>query len=201
MEAQSAELRTEPVIALVGSVGGLEAVTSILGGLPADLGACVIVLIHQAPDRESELVELLARRTELPVALAAHEGRLRPGHVAVIPPGKHLLIRPDGGTLLIMSGASPPSRPSADLLLTTMATALGPRAIAVVLSGGGHDGATGATAVHVCGGTVLATDEATSHAFSMPQATIERDSAIDHVVALEDMPGLLAELVSAPTRR
>jgi two-component system, chemotaxis family, protein-glutamate methylesterase/glutaminase len=56
---------------------------------------------------------------------------------------------------LIVSGASPPSRPS-DLLLTTLATACRPRAAAVVLSGGGHAGATGATAIHRLGGTMIA---------------------------------------------
>src|SRR3954463_10861205 len=98
-----------------------------------------------------------------------------------------------------MSGVAPPSRPSADLLLTTLAIAAGPRAIGVVLSGGGHDGATGASAIHAFGGTVLATDEASSSSFSMPQAAIARDDAVDHVVALDGIAALLKSLVGAPT--
>jgi two-component system chemotaxis response regulator CheB len=77
--------------------------------------------------------------------------------------------------------------------LTTLAIASGPGATAVVLSGGGHDGAIGATAIHDFGG---ASDQASSTPFTMPQATIERDNILDHVVALE----LLASLVSAPRR-
>jgi two-component system chemotaxis response regulator CheB len=98
--------------------------------------------------------------------------QLTPGRVVVAPAGQHLLITSELRLALIESGAFPPSRPSADLLLTTLAIAAGPRAIAVVLSGTGHDGATGATAVHRFGGTVLATDEASSQSFAMPSATI-----------------------------
>jgi len=186
------------VIALVASVGGIQAVSTILERLPEDLGAAVIVLIHQEPARESALVEILQRRTRLPVAAAEDGTLLLPGTVVVAPPGKHVLITAEGAVALIVSGASPPSRPSADLLLATLATVYGPRATAVVLSGAGHDGATGATAVHRFGGTVLASTEASSGNFSMPRATIERDDAIDQIVALDELAAMLAELVSAP---
>jgi two-component system chemotaxis response regulator CheB len=187
-----------PIIGLVASAGGLDAVSRVLDKLPAPFVAGVVVLIHQEPDRESALVQLLARRCAIPVAWAQDDEPLTPGRVAVVPPGRHLLITAQARTLLIASGAAPPSRPSADLLLATLATAAGPRAIAVVLSGAGHDGATGATAIHACGGTVVATDEASSQVFSMPRATIERRGVIDRIVALEDVGELLAALVAAP---
>jgi two-component system chemotaxis response regulator CheB len=186
-----------PVIALVGSVGSLEAAFCILAALPEDLRASLIVLLHQDPDRPSELTRLLARRSALPVADAEHDKPLTPGQVIVVPPGRHLLITPKLRTVLIVSGAPPPNRPSADLLLATLAVSAGSRAIAVVLSGGGHDAATGATAVHVLGGVVVATDEPSSKAFSMPQATIERDHAIDHIVPLDEVAPLLVRLVTA----
>ena len=185
------------VIALVASAGGLDAVSTVLSGLAADLGAAVIVLIHQEPHRENALVYLLGRRSSLPVAAAEDGGRLRAGHVVVAPPGKHTLVTPRHTTALIVSGATPPSRPSADLLLTTLAIACGARATAAVLSGAGHDGATGATAVHHFGGTVLASTEASSQYFSMPRATIERDHVIDGVVALEEMAQALSTIVSS----
>jgi len=79
--------------------------------------------------------------------------------------------------------------------LTTLALAAGPSAIAVVMTGGGHDGATGATAIHKHGGIVLATDQATSQAFSMPSATIERDSIRPTVVSVGEVPKVLVRLV------
>jgi two-component system chemotaxis response regulator CheB len=75
----------------------------------------------------------------------------------------------------------------------------GPRAIAVVLSGHGNDGATGATAIHRLGGVVIASDEASSKVFSMPCATINRDQIIDYVVPVDGIAALLTRLVDAGT--
>jgi two-component system chemotaxis response regulator CheB len=196
---QDPERDTWPVVALVASAGGIDATTHVLAGLPRELAACVLVLIHLPPDRESFLAEILARAGALNVDAARDGDALAAGRVLVAPPGRHMLITTDHRVALIASGAYPPSRPSADLLLTTLAIAAGPRAIAVVLSGEGHDGATGATAIHRFGGTVLATDRASSQSFAMPAATIERDNAIDRVIDLADVPGLLTTLVTAST--
>lgn len=185
---------THPVVGLVASAGGVDAVSRIVSRLPAGLPATVIVLIHQAPDRVSHLVEILRRCCALPVRVAENGMELAPATVLVVPPGRHLLVDPQPRCVLIESGAAPPSRPSADLLLATLATALGPRAIAVILSGGGHDGATGATAVHVRGGRVIASDERTTAHFSMPLAAIMRDEAVDHIVSVDDIAALLVRL-------
>jgi two-component system chemotaxis response regulator CheB len=187
-----------PVIALVASAGGVEATSAVVGALPASLPAAVLVLVHQSPDRASLLGEILSRRAALPVRDAEHGMRLAPGRILVAPAAHHVLVTPDGVLALIPSGPPPPSRPSADLLLTTLAVAMRDRAVAVVLSGGGRDGATGASAVHVFGGMVLATDEGSSAVFSMPAATIERDDTVDHVVDLDDVAGLLVGLATAP---
>jgi two-component system, chemotaxis family, protein-glutamate methylesterase/glutaminase len=186
------------VIALVASRGGIDAISTVLRALPAELPAAVIALLHIDPEHESDLPAIFARRCALPVATAEHLEPLRPRRVIVAPPGRHLLITGDCRTALVQSGAFPPSRPSADLLLTTLALAAGARGIAVVLSGGGHDGATGASAVHTFGGIVLATDEATSTSFSMPSATTERDETSTRVVPLEEIAPLLVTLAATP---
>jgi two-component system chemotaxis response regulator CheB len=185
------------VIALVASAGGLDAISRILAMLPADLDAAVVVLLHMQPDRVSHLTEILARTCPLAVRTAEQGAPLLTGRVLVIPPGTHLLVTPEDQVTLIVSGSAPPSRPSADLLLATLATSIGPRAVAVILSGGGHDGATGATAVHVRGGTVIATDEASSTHFSMPLAAIERDEAVDWIVSVDEVAGLLVRLAGS----
>jgi len=184
-----------PVVALVCSTGGIDALRRILADLPADLPAAVIALQHLQPDHVSELPAILQRNTALEVLFARDGERLTPGRVVVAPPGRHTLIGPDGSLVLIPSGAVPPYRPSADLLLTTLAVAAGPRAIAVVLSGQGNDGATGASAVHRFGGIVIASSEVTSARTSMPLATIRRDDTVDHVVALDEIATLLRDLL------
>jgi two-component system, chemotaxis family, protein-glutamate methylesterase/glutaminase len=186
------------LVALVSSAGGLEALLRVLEPLPADFPAAVIALQHQDPDRRSnELAAILTRRCSLKVALAEHGAKLMPSCLSVAPPGKHVLLRRDGTLALIVSGGYPPHRPSADLLLVSLALIAGERTIAVVLSGKGNDGATGATAVHDFGGVVIAADEASSKEFSMPSATIGRDDAVDHVVHVDDIANLLERLVGA----
>ena len=70
----------------------------------------------------------------------------------------------------------------------------------MILAGGGHDGATGATAVHVCGGTVLATDRSSSSTYSTPLAAIQRDPAVDRILPLGDVAGAICELVAEDGR-
>jgi two-component system chemotaxis response regulator CheB len=187
-----------PIVALVCSAGGIDALTRVLAPLPEDLPAAVIVLQHLSPDHHSELAALLNQRTALTVTAAIDGAALVPGQVLVSPSGQHTLITGDETIALIPSGAVPPYRPSADLLLTTLAVVAGARVIAVVLSGRGNDAATGASAVHRFGGTVIASTALSSTQAAMPQATIDRQNAVDHVVALDDIADLLQALTTAP---
>jgi two-component system chemotaxis response regulator CheB len=162
-----------PVLALVASAGGLDALTGVLAPLPDDLPAAVLVVQHQAPTPPANvLADILQARTALAVRPARDGDRLRPGLVLVTPPATHMITTPSAALGLIDAGELPPSRPSADLLLATLAVTCGPRALAVVLTGRGHDAQAGIRAVHRCGGTVLAQDEATAEQFGMPGAAI-----------------------------
>ncbi|WP_103354491.1 chemotaxis protein CheB [Amycolatopsis sp. CA-128772] len=161
-----------PVVALVASAGGLDALARVLGPLPADLPAAVLVAQHLEPDRASHLTGILAGRTALRVAEAADGDELRPGLVLVVPAGRHLLLTLEQRIVLVDAGALPPARPSADLLLATLAVTCGPRALAVVLTGKGTDAQAGIRAVARCGGTVFAQDQPTSAHFGMPDAAI-----------------------------
>jgi two-component system chemotaxis response regulator CheB len=143
-----------PVIALVTSAGGLNALTQVLGPLPAHLPAAIIVVQHIDPDFDSSLPAILDDRTALNVRPATDGHLLIPGTVLVAPPGRHLLVTSEARVGLIDSGKFPPSRPSADLLLATLAVMCGPGALAVVLTGKGTDAQAGsarsATAAAPC---------------------------------------------------
>jgi two-component system chemotaxis response regulator CheB len=172
-----------PVVALVTSAGGLDALTQVLVPLSADLPAAVLVLQHLQPDRLSQLAPILNERTGLTVRAARDGDELTIGTVLVAPAGRHLLVTSEARIGLIDSGELPQARPSADLLLTTLAVTCGPRALAVVLTGRGTDAQSGIRAIVRCGGTVYAQDRATSAHYGMPGAAIETD-LVDRVLRL-----------------
>ena len=186
-----------PVVALACSAGGLDALETVLAPLPAQLPAAVIALQHMGPDSASMLATILARHTAVAVQWARDGEPLRPGSVLVAPPARHTLITRDETIALIPSGSVPPYRPSADLLLTTLALAAGPRVIAVVLSGEGQDAATGATAVHHFGGTVIVSSPETSARKAMPGATMLRGGVTDYVLPLDEVAEMVISLASA----
>ena len=119
------------------------------------------------------------------------------GTVLVVPPVRHLLVTSEARIGLIESGALPPWRPSADLLLATLAVTCGPRALAVVLTGKGHDAQAGIRAVCHCGGTVFAQDPASSAQSGMPAAAVSTD-LVHRVLALPDIAGAIHAHVHRP---
>ncbi|MEU3624227.1 chemotaxis protein CheB [Amycolatopsis coloradensis] len=175
-----------PVVALVASAGGLDALTEVLAPLPADLPAAVIVSQHVSPDRATLLAEILRERTALRVHAADDGDELAPGTVLVVPAARHLIVTSATRIGLLDTGALPPARPSADLLLATLAVTCGTRVLAVVLTGRGADAQAGVRAVVHCGGTVFAQDEVTSAYFGMPGAAIDTGLVRD-VLGLPDI--------------
>ncbi|HEY3922220.1 MAG TPA: chemotaxis protein CheB [Gaiellaceae bacterium] len=182
------------VVALVASAGGIHALGRVLSGLPRDFEAAVVVVLHLQSGQPSMLADVLARRSPLPVKQAVPGDRLEPGHVYVAPPDAHLIMREDGALQLDMSPPIHFLRPSADVFLASLASSHSQRALAVVLSGSGHDGALGATAVKESGGIVLAQDESTSEYFGMPSAAIA-SGAVDRVLALDDIAAAVVAFV------
>lgn len=132
----------------------------------------MLVIVHLAPNQRSLLPEILARATALPTGPAFDGMPLTPGTVAVAPPDAHLLVDETATLRLDRSQLVHHVRPSADVLLLSLAkNDPGPVAV-IVLSGTGIDGAAGSAAVKRAGGRVLAQDEATSEYFGMPGAAV-----------------------------
>jgi two-component system chemotaxis response regulator CheB len=182
------------VVALVGSAGGLRGFIRVLEGLPNDLAAAVVVVMHLQAAHPSMLATILARSSPLPVKQAEEGDRLEPGHVYVAPPGAHLLVRADGSLQLELTPPVRFLRPSADVLLESPATAYAADSLAVVFSGTGSDGAAGARAIKASGGVVLAQDEESSDYFGMPSAAIA-SGAVDQVLALDQIAGAVVGFV------
>ena len=140
--------------------------------------------------------QVIGRQSPMPVMHAEEGMQLEPDHVFLAPPDRHMLIKRKGTLTLTDSELVNFVRPSADLLLESVAAAYGDRAIAVVLTGSGHDGALGVTAIKQRGGTVVAQDEASSEFFGMPSAAI-KTGAVDFVLPLEEIGPTLTALVAA----
>ena len=196
-----------PVVALCTSAGGLDALTRVLAPLPDDLAAAVVVLQHVAPSRTPLLPALLRRRISMPVRSAVDGDVLTRGQVLVVPPGVHMLVGADEHVRLLAAASFSPPRPSADLLLCSLAVALGPRVIGVILTGAGSDGAVGAQAVHAFGGRVLVESPETAFAPGMPLATLAADSP-ETPLPVDALPTALLAVIgagdmmrSAPSRR
>jgi len=140
------------------------------------------------------MAELLGRRTNLRVKQVQDGDRLTPASVYVAPPDRHLLLNPDGSLSLSQSELVHFLRPSADLLFESVAASFKSRAIAVVLSGTGHDGTMGVQAIKKMGGVVIAQDEETSDFFGMPGAAIQTGD-VDFILPVDEIPPTLVRLV------
>jgi two-component system chemotaxis response regulator CheB len=182
------------VVALAASAGGLKALSEVLSSLPASFPAAIVVVQHLDPRHRSLMADILSRRTRLQVKQAEEGDRLTPGTVYIAPPNRHLLVNPDGTLSLTQSELVHFVRPSADLLFDSVAASYKDRAIAVVLTGTGNDGAMGVQAIEKMGGTVIAQDEETSEFFGMPNAAIQTGT-VDFVLPLSEVASALISLV------
>lgn len=185
-----------PVIAMAASVGGLKALSVILGGLPADFPAAIAIVMHLSPDHKSILAEILDSRSLLEVRQAKGGDFLCPACVFVAPPNHHLLVGRSGCLKLSSSSATKVNhaRPSAEPLFASVASAYKSKAIAVVLTGGDGDGSFGVQIIKDKGGMVIAQDRPTSENFSMPKTSIETGD-VDFILPLDQIGPKLIELV------
>ena len=182
---------------MAASVGGLEALSVILGGLPEHFPAAVAIVMHLSPDHKSILAEILSRRTHLLVKQAHTGDVLCPSCVFIAPPNHHLSIAA-GGRLKLSSSLAKKinyARPSAEPLFVSVATIYRRSAIAVVLTGGDGDGSFGVQIIKDKGGKVIAQDRPTSQDFSMPQTSIETGD-VDYILPLGEIAAKLIELVA-----
>lgn len=169
-----------PVVGVGASAGGLDAYTELFESLPADPGMAFLVVSHLAPDQKSHLPEILARTCKMPVRQVAEGMRVEINHVFVIPPGTNMALV-DGHLTLSPRAAGPSPHMPIDHLLRSLATIQKDRAIGVILSGNGTDGALALQAIKAHGGITFAQDEATAKYPSMPRSAV-LDGNVDHVL-------------------
>jgi two-component system chemotaxis response regulator CheB len=187
------------VVGIASSAGGPKALIEVLSRLPDDFGAACVVIQHLAPNYPSHLAQILRPYVHLPICPAQEGTVLEAGKIYCALPGRHLSITTGFITALSDSDRVHFVRPSADFFLQALAQVVQSRAIGVVLTGTGLDGADGVRAIREAGGKTIAQDEATSEFFGMPGAAI-RTGCIDFVLPLSQIASRIVALVRGDIR-
>jgi two-component system chemotaxis response regulator CheB len=185
------------MLAIGASTGGPRAVGQILESLPADLPAGVLIVQHMPAGFTAPFARRLDQNSALHVQEAEDGQAVEVGVVYVAPGGIHMTITQKRKRATIRLQDTLPVnsvRPSADVLMTSVAKVGGERAIGVLLTGMGSDGAEGLARIKAAGGHTLAQDQKTCAVFGMPKAAIDR-GVVDRVLPLPEIPQALTEMM------
>jgi two-component system chemotaxis response regulator CheB len=209
--ARSAALISEPtvpedilekcVIAIASSTGGTEALKVVLKELPVEVPPIVVVQ-HMPPLFTTQYAGHLREICSFQVNEAKDSDRLLPGHLLLAPGDFHMEVERRGGLRVrlhqgpMMHGV----RPAADYLFESVSRIYGDRALGVVLTGMGRDGAGGLLAMKKAGAATIVQDEKSSIVFGMPKAAIEVGAA-DQVVRLERIAAKIMDWVRLQAKR
>ena len=188
-----------PIVGIGSSAGGLEALEKLFDAMPPDPGLAFVVIAHLDPTRESHLTELLNRRTEMPAVEVQGDIAVEANHVYVIAPDQSLQLNGD---------VLHPSKPSesraerrpVDVFFRSLAESQKERAIGIVLSGTGTNGAMGLRFIKCGGGITIAQDPATAAYAGMPQSAIGT-GMVDLVLSPEEMAAALLDMARHPYLR
>ncbi|MHB9002477.1 MAG: protein-glutamate methylesterase/protein-glutamine glutaminase [Coriobacteriia bacterium] len=180
----------DKVVGIAASTGGPSALERVLAGLNARLPASYLLVQHLPAGFSASLARRLSKSSDVPVIEAVDGMTLEPAVAYLAPHGLHMVLtEPTPGRYRIRLDDSPSMhgvRPSADPLFGSLAELLGDRAIGVVLTGMGADGAEGMASIRSAGGETIAQDEMTSVVWGMPGAA-HRIGAVHHMVPIDNV--------------
>jgi two-component system, chemotaxis family, protein-glutamate methylesterase/glutaminase len=170
------------LVVIGSSTGGPAALAEILPALPKHFPIPILIVQHMPAAFTKCLGEDLSMKSVIPVAEARGGTLLRPGQAWIAPGDFHVTVRSRGMHVELVTNQEPPEhfcRPSVDVLFRSVAEVYGAGALAIVLTGMGKDGVSGARAIRAQGGHVLVQDEATSVVWGMPGAVVRAGLAND----------------------
>ncbi|HEX4147839.1 MAG TPA: chemotaxis protein CheB [Pirellulales bacterium] len=187
----------QDIIVIGGSAGGLDALMTLVGALPANFGAAVFVVVHTSPRSSGMLAPILDRASPLPAVMAVDQEPIERARIYVAPPDHHLVIKPG----MVRTPRGPQEngfRPAVDPLFRTAALAYGPRVAGIILSGGLNDGTYGLGVIKEQGGVAIVQDPEEAVLSSMPLSAL-RNVEVDHILPVAKMAPLLMRLLPAET--
>jgi two-component system chemotaxis response regulator CheB len=202
LKERKAPIREFKIVVIGASTGGPRALGELLPMLPADLTAAIVVVQHMPPKFTSSLAARLNKVCALDVKEAEDGEVIAPGKVYIAPGGYHLLVEREivnGSEAFLIKLAKGAKRnnviPSIDTTMESVAKAAGNRAIGVLLTGMGHDGAAGMKAIRDAGGFTIAEDSSTCIVYGMPKAAAEL-GAVNKILPLHDISKELTKQVT-----
>jgi two-component system chemotaxis response regulator CheB len=186
---------TSPIglVAIASSTGGPQVVHKLLSELPADFPAPIAVVQHINAAFAESLASWLSVSSKLKIKVAKDGDALVPGGVLIAPPGAHLVIQTRGKVVLRPGEPRDGHIPSCTTLLESAAKSYGRRAVGMILTGMGADGAEGMLAIKNAGGKTIAQNQESCVVFGMPGAAIAKN-AVDHVVHGDELSQALIKL-------
>lgn len=188
-----------PLVVIAASTGGPAAVMRVVAGLPKDLQAAVLLVLHMPAAFTSQFTIQLAEISRMPVKEAESHEAPQPGVIYLCPGANHLRISSTGKITLDGGPRIEGYRPCADVALESAAAFARPLTLAVVLTGMGNDASKGVQAVKAAGGHVIVQDEATSVIFGMPAEAIKTGS-VDEILPLDQISAAIEKRIAKITR-
>ncbi|MBF0195347.1 MAG: PAS domain S-box protein [Magnetococcales bacterium] len=186
------------VVGIGASAGGLEALRLLVAKLTSEHNIGYVVVQHMAPKYRSMMVELLARETTIPVIEVKDKTAILPGVVHITPPNHDVDIK--DGILFLKPPTNPVGpKPSIDNFFSALAEDMGERAVGVILSGTGSDGALGMRAIKAHGGFTLVQNPESAKYNGMPLAALETN-LIDLTLPPDKIGLNLPEIVQTPNK-
>lgn len=180
-------------VVIGGSAGGLNALLTILGPLPADFKLPILVVLHRLPAPDNSLAFMLNESCRLQVKEADQLEIIKPGWVYIAPANYHLLVERDKTLSLSVDAKVCYSRPAIDVLFETAADAYLSGLIGIILTGANNDGTAGLKKIKQQGGLTIAQDPATAEAKIMPNSAIQ-ENVIDQIYSLAEISSFLTRL-------
>ncbi len=192
-------LKRVEILAIASSTGGPQALTELLGAIPADFPVPIVIVQHMPAEFTKNLADRLDASCPIEIREAAAGDVLQPGLALIAPGNFHMtLLKGEQRRMSIALNQGPVEnscRPAADVLFRSVADIYGPAALGVVLTGMGKDGLAGTKVIREAGGRVIVQDEASSVVWGMP-GEIARAGLADAVLPLRELPGEILRRVT-----
>lgn len=189
-------LQEKDIVVVGASAGGVQALRTLVAGLPADLRAAVFVVLHTSPLHKSTLAEILTRAGPLPAKHPKDGERIERGRIYVAPPNRHLVLEEDR-VRVVFGPAENRFRPAMDPLFRSAASVYGPRVAGIVLSGTLSDGCNGLIEIKQKGGLTVVQDPKEAEFPQLPLNVLRRLD-VDYILPAVSIAELLRTAIATP---